>query len=154
MNSVASQIEVRSVRRWLRGIKNRTRDPSRFRRAAAVIETAVMLPIIIVLLFTSLELANGIFLKQAVTIAAYEGARSATRSGGTNENATTRISDVLTARAITNYTASISPMVTSNTPRGTAVTVTVTADASSYTLNPLRLLHNRRFEKRVNMVRL
>lgn len=113
-----------------------------------------MLPIIIVLLFTSLELANGIFLKQAVTIAAYEGARSATRSGGTNENATTRISDVLTARAITNYTASISPMVTSNTPRGTAVTVTVTADASSYTLNPLRLLHNRRFEKRVNMVRL
>lgn len=56
-----------------------------------------MLPLIIVLLFTSIELANGIFLKQAVTIAAYEGARSATRPGGSNATAESRIAEVLSA---------------------------------------------------------
>jgi len=124
------------------------------RRGTAVVETAIMLPIIIVLLFTSIELANGIFLKQAVTIAAYEGARSATRPGGANANAIERIGEVLTARSVSDYTVTISPAVTALTPRGTEVSVTVRADASNYTLNPLRLLQNRTMEKRITMVRL
>ncbi len=113
-----------------------------------------MLPIILVVLFSSIELANGIFLKQAVTIAAYEGARSATRPGGADVNATDRIAEVLTARSVSDYTVTITPTVTSLTPRGTEISVTVSADASNYTLNPLRLLQNRIMEKRITMVRL
>jgi len=113
-----------------------------------------MLPLIIVLLFTSIELANGIFLKQAVTIAAYEGARSATRPGGTNATAENRVAEVLAARSVGAYTVTFSPTVIALTPRGTAITVTVEAGASVYALNPLRLLQDRTMEKSITMVRL
>ncbi len=124
------------------------------RHGTAVVETAIMLPIIIVLLFTSIELANGIFLKQAVTIAAYEGARSATRPGGTNSTAENRIDEVLLARSVGTYTVTFSPTVTELTTRGTPITVTVEAAASTYALNPLRLLQDRKMGKSITMVRL
>ncbi|WP_145073902.1 TadE/TadG family type IV pilus assembly protein [Aureliella helgolandensis] len=136
-----------------RGVGSSTAsNPSR--RGVAVVETALMLPVIVLLVFTSLEIADGIFLKQAVTIAAYEGARAATRPGGTNATASARIAEVLAAREVADYTVVYTPEITPTTPRGTEVTVTVRAPSAAYSMNPMRLLENRVLEKQVTMVRM
>lgn len=120
----------------------------------AAVEAAIALPLLVLLVFGAMELANGIFLNQSLSIAAYEGARAVCRSGASSAHGESRVAEILSARNIEDYSVSISPNVTSNTPRGTELRVTVTATAPSRGLGPLRLLAGRSFSKRVIMVRL
>lgn len=123
------------------------------RKAAAVVEFAVLLPIMIVLVFGSIEVANGIFLKQALAVSAYEGARAAARTAATDNDVRTRISEVLTSRGIKNETVTISPVLTSVT-RGTTITVTVTVPRTELgTAIPLNFLKSKNFTRSVSMVR-
>lgn len=126
----------------------------RFRRGAAAVEAAVALPVLLALVFGSIELANGIFLKQTLSIAAYEGARSVTRPGATSADAQARIEEFLSARGITNYTVTILPEATAETPRCTQMTVQIAAPLGTNFLPPLRLLSGVAIEKSVCMVRL
>ena len=113
-----------------------------------------MLPVVLVLVFGSIEVANGVFLKQSLTVAAYEGARAATRAGGTTAQAQERIREVLVNRGIENETITITPAVNADTARGTTVRVTVAAPGSGVALNPLQLFQNRNVQQSVVMVRL
>ncbi|MFM7037649.1 MAG: TadE family protein, partial [Planctomycetaceae bacterium] len=58
------------------------------RLGAATVETAVCLPFLLVMVFSSVELSGAVFLKHSVNLAAYEGARTATRTGDNAANAT------------------------------------------------------------------
>lgn len=113
-----------------------------------------MLPLLFVLVFGSIELANGIFLRQSLTVAAYEGARSATKPGGTSVHAEQRIRDVLESRGLDGETIAITPAVTGETARGTMVTVTVSIPGALHAMSPLRLLQDRTVRHSVVMVRL
>lgn len=124
------------------------------RNGVAATETALALPVVVLIVFGSLELANGVFLKQSLTIAAYEGARSLSRTGATSAQAQARIAEVLTERQISDYQISISPAVTVSTPRGTQLTVTVTAPASYYRVGPIQFLEGRTISRQFRMVRL
>lgn len=117
-------------------------------------EVAVALPVLLALVFGSIELANGIFLKHTLSIAAYEGARSVTRPGATSAQAEARIDEILRARGVTNYVVTISPEATSTTPRQTQMTVCIVAPSGTNLLPPLRLLSGVAIEKSVCMVRL
>jgi Flp pilus assembly protein TadG len=135
-----------------RPILKKTHTPDR--TAAAVVEFAILLPVIIVFVFGAIELANGIFLKQAVSIAAYEGTRTASNSMGTELAVISRVSEVLSSRGITEKTISITPSLATAT-RGTPITVTVTVPASQLqSVSPLKYLHNKSFIRSVRMVRL
>lgn len=123
------------------------------RTGAAVVEFAVLLPVMILLVFGSIEMANGIFLKQAISVSAYEGARAGSRSGGTEAEVKSRISEVLTSRGIKNQTVTISPSLT-GIARGTKVTVTVSVPPSELgTAIPLAFLKTKTFSRSVSMVR-
>jgi Flp pilus assembly protein TadG len=123
------------------------------RAAAAVVEFAVMLPVMILLVFGSIEMANGIFLKQAISVSAYEGARAGARSGGTEAEVRSRISEVLTSRGIDSQTVTITPSLT-GIARGTKVTVTVSVPPSELgTAIPLAFLRTKTFTRSVSMVR-
>ena len=124
------------------------------RLGAATVEAAITLPLLFVFVFGSIELANGIFLKQSLTIAAYEGARTATRAGGTATQAQQRIQDVLSSRGITDQSVTISPNVNAATPRGTMVTVTVQVSSDSVAIGPLHLLQGAFLQQSAVMVRL
>lgn len=124
------------------------------RIGAATVEAAITLPLLFVFVFGSIELSNGIFLKQSLTIAAYEGARTATRAGGTAAQAQQRIEDVLTSRGISGQTITITPNVNTATPRGTMVTVTVRVSSDSVAIGPLNLLHGTFLQQSAVMVRL
>lgn len=126
----------------------------RSRRGVAAVEAAVALPVLVALVFGSIELANGIFLKQTLTVAAYEGARAVTRPGATSAEAKAAIDEILRARGVTEYEVVITPEATVATPRQTPVTVRVVAPAGGNLLPPLRLLSGVSIEKTVCMVRL
>ena len=70
------------------------------RRAAACVEMAVVLPIMLLITLGTLEICEGIFLLQKVEIAAHEGARAAIRKTGTEEDVESAVGIYLDARGI------------------------------------------------------
>lgn len=129
-------------------------DEPQPRKGAAAIEAAVTLPLLLILVFGSIELSNAVFLKQSLNMAAYEAAKVITRPGDNNLLAATRCQQVLAVRKISNHTLTISPTVTAATPRGTQITVTVTIPASNLSYGPVRYMSGRTLRSRVCMVRL
>jgi Flp pilus assembly protein TadG len=95
------------------------------------VELAFCLPILMIIVLGSIEATNAIFLKEHLTSAAYEGARSAITPGQTSAGATQAAQNVLTQFGISEGTVTITPTITASTPTGTQVTVNVTAPLSS-----------------------
>jgi len=124
------------------------------RRGAAAVEAAIVLPVVVFVVFGSIEIANGVFLKQSLAVAAYEGAREASRPGGTQNHALSRIREVLSNKGVDNEIVTITPSITEATPRGTKIYVKVSAPVSTDSINPCKLLINRTLEQSVVMVRL
>lgn len=136
--------------------KSRIRLPghARRRRGAAVVETAVVLPALVILVFAAIEASNAIFLRQTLTVAAHEAASISTRRGGTGAVARLRAEEILQSRAVTGYEISFDPATPETTESGTVITVTITAPADSVVLGPLRLYEGKSLQGRVLMVRL
>ena len=109
------------------------RKPSRrgTRRGVATVELAVCLPVLLTLVVGAIEGSNFIFLKQAVTVAAYESANVATRSGGTLADAQVRAEQILAARSIDGATITFTPANPETAERGQLVTVSVSAPAAA-----------------------
>ena len=101
------------------------------RRGVAAVEMAACLPLILLLFLSSIDAANAVYLKQTATAAAYEAARVATAIGGTELMATTRATEVLTARNVAGATISVSPTVDADTARGTVLTIDVSVPCNA-----------------------
>ena len=123
------------------------------RSGAAAAEFAVCLPLVVLITFGAIEAANGIYLKQIVTQAAYEGARVASTAGQTQLEAAAFCQQVLDARGVRDGTISIQPLITSQTAAGTTITVSVQAPANSNAYAPLWYFRDSTVEARVVMVR-
>lgn len=124
------------------------------RRGVAAVETALCMPLLVILIFGAIELSNAVFLKQSLNMAAYEAAKVITRPGDNNTLASTRAQQVLSVRKITSYTLTVSPAVTAATARGTQVTVTIQAPASNLSYGPLRFMTGKTISSSAVMVRL
>ncbi len=124
------------------------------RRAVAAMETAVVLPLLVTLVFGAIEISNAVFLKQSLNMAAYEAAKVITAPGSNDTFARLRCQEVLNVRKVTSHTLTFSPNVTALTPRGTQVTITVEASASNLSYGPLRFMTGRTIRSSVVMVRL
>ena len=109
----------------------RTRVAPANRRGVAVVELAVCLPVLLILVVGAIEGSNFIFLKQAVTVAAYESAQVATRANGKKAVAEQRANQILTARSIDQSTIVFTPADPEAAVRGDLVTVSVTAPVSA-----------------------
>ncbi len=97
-------------------------------------ELAVCLPLLMIVAVGSIEATNAIFLKEHLTSAAYEAARRATATvpWTSNDNPTKAAQYVLGQFGILGGIVQIVPTtVTSSTPAGTQVTVTVSAPLGS-----------------------
>ena len=98
------------------------------RRAFATSECAIVLPIIFMIMFTTIELCSVIFVKEALTVAAYEAGRVAVQRRTTLDQAISAGEAVLESRNIaTNPTAAIIMQ---------PITVTATAPVSGNTVIP------------------
>ncbi len=99
------------------------------RRGLAATEFAVCLPLIIVLLLGTLEASMMIFLKQSLSIAAYEGARVAITTGATEAEVIAACNQILDQRNVDGASVSVSPAPIESQPVRTWLTVTVSAPA-------------------------
>lgn len=124
------------------------------RRGTAAVETAVALPLLITLVFGAMEMANAVFLRQSLNMAAYEAAKVITRPDSNEALARTRCQEVLTVRKVSNHTLTFSPTLNTATPRGTRVTVTLSAPASNLSYGPMRFMSGQTITVNVVMVRL
>lgn len=138
---------------------NRRRMPAcdrrrpNMRRAAATVELAVCLPVLITLVFAAIEASNMVFTKQAVTAAAYEGARTAIRPDATSGNVQARVQEVLDARGVNGTSISTSPGDVGGIARGTRITVTVTAECNANTVGPSWYFTGRTLSVPITMVK-
>lgn len=107
------------------------------RRGIATSELALCLPIIIVLTLGVLETCTVIFLKESITIGAYEGARVGIRKQGTDSQVTAKIQEFLDSRGIVYdsdfLTISDPGFDSASDLEHVTVTVTVPCDGNTYT---------------------
>ena len=97
------------------------------RRGVAAVEFAVCLPIIVLLVMGSIEASSFIFLKQSLSVAAYEGAREAIRSGAVSLDADARARTILTSRQVQGFQIQFPGNDPGTARRGDEIIVQVTA---------------------------
>jgi len=96
------------------------------RRGVAVSELAVCLPILFLITFAAIETCSAIYLKQSMTLAAYEGARVALIPAASDNNVVAQSDQILTDRNVQGGNVSVSPNVRGASP-GTFIRVEVSA---------------------------
>lgn len=107
----------------------------RIRRAAAVVEMAIVAPVLMTMLFGIIEYGWVFMYKQSLTNAAREGCRVATMQGSTDSQITSAITNYMSGMGLksTDYTVSLTHYDPSN-PNKTNETVTVSVPYSKVSL--------------------
>ncbi len=110
----------------------------RERRGTATVEVAICLPVLLTLTLGTMDLCSLFFLRESVTLAAYEAARAGVGSGGTNGTATARAMNFLEQREIvtSGSPVSFSSPGFDNADTLENVTVTVTVPCAGNLLLP------------------
>jgi Flp pilus assembly protein TadG len=101
------------------------------RRGAAAAEAAICLPVLLLVALGAIQAASMIFAKQALTTAAYEGAREAIRVNATSTDVQAACQHILTERGIVDTNITIDPIDLANAAVGSYITVSVTAPSDS-----------------------
>ncbi|MCO8124594.1 pilus assembly protein [Stieleria sp. TO1_6] len=73
------------------------------RRAVAAVEFAVCLPVLVLLVFGSIEASSFIFLKQSLSVACYEAVREASQADATADTATAKAVEILDSRQVNDF---------------------------------------------------
>ena len=122
------------------------------RRAAATVEMAICLPIVIAIAFGTIEICSAFYLKESLTLAAYEGAREGMPMGGTNAAATARVFSILDERGIKydrSSAVTISTPGFDSAPELTHVTVNVKVAAQENTISLSQFFLGKQIEAQV-----
>src|SRR3954454_7237510 len=95
------------------------------RRGAAVVEFAVVSPVLVLLLLGMIECGRMIMVQQSITTAAREGARTAIVEGTSAAAAKTAVESFLAGTGIHGAKITVSPGNTGSVPHGQPITVSV-----------------------------
>jgi len=106
------------------------------RRAVAAVELAVCLPVVVLLVVATVEACSMIFLKQSLSIVAYEGARTAIRAGATATDVRNTCEQILRDRRIKGATIGIEPEQFERLDPGQYVDVSISAPCGLNTVVP------------------
>lgn len=120
-------------------MKNRLfpkQSAKRDRHGVAVAEFAVCLPVVILIVLAMIECCTMIFLKQSLTVAAYEGVRTALEEGAVRRDVRRTCRQVLRDRRVQDSTIDVSPRNIPRTAVGEYITVTVSAPAGQNSMIP------------------
>ncbi|MGI9458114.1 MAG: TadE/TadG family type IV pilus assembly protein [Aeoliella sp.] len=120
-------MKVRNSRNYSRGHK---------RGGVAAAEFAVCLPVIVLLILAMIESCTMIFLKQSVSIAAYEGVRTALLEDAVAADVLRTGQQILTERRVRGGSITINPNDFQRLPVGEYIEVTVSAPADLNSVIP------------------
>jgi len=121
-------------------------------RGVAATELAVCLPVIVLLVLGTVEACSMVFLKQSLSVAAYEGARAAIEKDATTAHVRAVCQQVLTDRNVQGGVVTITPTKFESLDRGEFVDVTVTAPCTSNTVVPIRFFRGRTLSATASMM--
>ncbi|MFT7643303.1 MAG: hypothetical protein ACI9G1_005068 [Pirellulaceae bacterium] len=124
---------------------NRRRRNQRTRLGAAVVELAICLPIVMLIVASTLEISSLIFVYQSLQAAAHECSRVAAKREGTIELVQSRLDEILSQRGVSDGVVTVFPDDLDR-PRGTRYTITVTAPFTANSFIPPRLLGEKNLE--------
>ncbi len=113
------------------------------RHGVAAAELAVCLPVIVLIVLATIEACTMVFLKQSLSIAAYEGARAALSQSATAAEAQQAAQRVLTERRVNGGTVTLQPTNLGSVAPGQHFTVTATAPAAGNSVIPVRFYRGR-----------
>src|SRR4051812_28703695 len=125
------------------------RQSGRRRRGNAVVEAALVLPVLLALAFGTIEFGHFFYCKHTFQGAARDGARVAILSSSTNTSVTTAVGNTMTAAgftsaqysvAITNPTTSATISNVGTVSTGTPIKVTVTATWGTIGIRPMNMI--------------
>lgn len=136
-------------------MRTRPSPPKHPRSGVAAMEFAVCLPVLVMLVFGSFQACDMLFLKHAVTTAAYEGTLGVSKSDATTKSVCDAARQVLTALNIRDATVSTLPagVDVSNVSPGAMVTVVVSAPVASNLFGPVVFAPSVKAETRAVTVR-
>ncbi len=132
---------------------SRTMRRKRSPHGVSTVELAVCLPVIVLIVFASIEACSMIYLQQTLQTAAYETARFAVTPRSTSDIASARGVQVLEDRRVTGGTITFTPDDLSTTPRGTYVVVRVSAAIADNRIMPDFFFGNQQLQAEVTMLR-
>jgi Flp pilus assembly protein TadG len=121
-------------------------------RGVAAAELAVCLPIVVLLVVATIEACSAVFLKQSLTVAAYEGVRTALVEGATASNVQAACNQVLADRKIDGGTITVSPLDIASMKVGEFVNVTVSAPCDENSVVPANFYRGRRMAATASMM--
>ena len=122
------------------------------RNGVAATELAVCLPIVILLVVATIEACSAIFLKQSLTVAAYEGVRTALVEGATALQVETTCSQILSDRKIRGSRVTIKPADIASLKTGQYVDITVSAPCSENSVVPTTFYRGRTLSATASMM--
>ncbi len=130
--------------------KNHITENSR-QRGTLSVEIALLTPIVLILIFGTIELHRINMVRSSVDNAAYEGARAATVPGATSTQARNAAQPILDAVGINNASITVTPETI--LPETAIVEVTISVPLSDNSLGLMPLLTSRTLEKRCALQR-
>ncbi len=136
-----------------RSSRMQARKISLARRGAAVVEMAIVTPLLLIFAFGTLEATTAIHLQQSLEIAAYEGARVALLPDTDVGNVQAACDQLLASRRVKNATVSVTPTNYQGAPYGAEIEVEVTATLAQNSVVPLLVLRSRRLTATVVMMK-
>ena len=107
----------------------RRRIPSN-RQGTAVVEAALALPIIFLVILGTVEICNSIFIKQSLSLMAFEGARVAIIPGASLADVEQQVAEMAAARRITIDSVVVNPSDFYDYPSGSVIEVQVNSAAN------------------------
>ena len=112
----------------------RRRD--RNRTGAAVVEFAIVAPVMIMMTMGMMEVGRLVMVKQLLVNASREGARMAVLPGTSTEEVQALVQQELTNSTISGATITITPSILASAGSGTPVTVSISVPAASVSWIP------------------
>lgn len=109
---------------------------SRAHTGVAATELAICLPLVAMLILASIEACGMVYLNHSLAIASYEGARVAINYDSTNSEVNDKVDQMVAARNVADSHTLLSPSDVATVPRGTPITITLSAPCNSNALVP------------------
>jgi Flp pilus assembly protein TadG len=141
---------IRRITGWHKGLWRRGR--SREKRGVAAAELAVCLPVVVLLVIATIEACSAIFLKQSLTVAAYEGVRTALEEGSTASAVQATCNQILSDRKVQEASVTLTPSDMSVLQPGEYIDVTVSAPCDTNSLVPTSFYRGRQMSATASMM--
>ncbi|MEM7454156.1 MAG: TadE/TadG family type IV pilus assembly protein [Planctomycetota bacterium] len=125
----------------------------RCRRGAATVEFAVCLPVVVLIVFGSIEAASMLFLRQTMIQSSYEAAKVAILAEGTTQDALAAGLAVADGRNLEDVQITFDPTNIESVPPGDLITITASAPGDSNSLIPFGPFQNRTVSASAVMVK-